>query len=69
MNDDGLWKRVDGKYQEGLDGDWQAEYSEDPETGLWSATVFRHDVTEWQSHGFAALDDARRAAREFYDRV
>lgn len=66
MND-ALRKRPDGVHEERLEENWRAEYSEAPETGLWTATIYRRDVSEWHGHGFASLDDARQAAREYYD--
>jgi hypothetical protein len=66
MNDT-LRKRRDGVYEEAFDRDWRADYSEAADTGLWTAVIHRHGVSEWQSHGFASLDDARQAAREHYD--
>jgi hypothetical protein len=68
MNDD-LQKRVDGVYEEVLGESWRAEYSEAPESGLWIVVIYEHDATEWQGHGYASLEDARDAAREYYDRL
>ena len=62
-------KRTDGKYEETLSGTWTAEYSEDPETGLWVVAVFKHDVLEWRETGYATLEECRRGAYEFYDQV
>jgi hypothetical protein len=68
MNDF-LQKRLDGVYEESLGGSSRAEYSEAADTGLWIAVIYRHDVSEWHSHGYATLDEARQAAREHYDHL
>ena len=62
-------KRADGKYEEGLDEIWFAEYSEDSATGLWEVEVFKHNVAEWHSSDFTSLEEARQAAHNFYDQV
>jgi hypothetical protein len=62
-----LERRLDGIYEEFLAGTWRAEYVEAADTGLWSATVYKHDVSEWHRHGYASLDEARQAVREYYD--
>jgi hypothetical protein len=64
-----LRKRLDGVHEESLDGSWRAEYSEAPDTGLWTAAIYRHDVSEWRNHGYGSLADARQAVREYYDRL
>ena len=68
MNDD-VVKRPDGKYEETLGSTWTAEYAEDPETGLWTAQVFKHDVPEWRQSGYATLEECRLGARGFYETV
>lgn len=65
--DDTVRRRRDGIYEETLGEQWRGEYSESPDTGLWVATIYRHDTSEWRKHGFASLEDARQAAREYYD--
>ena len=60
-------ERADGKFEESLGGTWTAEYAEDPETGLWVAEVFKHDVPEWRESGYATLEECRQGARDFYD--
>jgi hypothetical protein len=62
-----LTRRAGGTYEEVLAGRWTAEYAEDPATGLWEAIVLKHDATEWRETGYATIEDARRAAHEFYD--
>lgn len=62
-----LRKRLDGVYEEKLGGSWLAEYSEAADTGLWTAAVYKHAVSEWHGHGYASLEGARRAVREYYD--
>ena len=64
-----LVERTDGRYEETLGDTWVAEYAEDPETGLWEVKVSRRDVIEWHEPGFASLEDARRAATDYYDQV
>ena len=62
-----LVERTDGKYEEMLGETWVAEYAEDTETGLWQVQISKHDVIEWHEPGFATLEDARRAAADYYD--
>lgn len=68
MND-ALIKRPDGKYEEILGGRWIAEYSEDSETGLWELEIFNHDTAEWHNTDYISLEEARRAAQNYYDQV
>lgn len=67
MND--IVKRVDGKYQEKLDELWVAEYTEDPVTSLWAVDIFKHDTAEWRSTDYISLEEARQAARNYYDQI
>jgi hypothetical protein len=69
VNDEVLIKRRDGKYEERLSEGWSAEYSENPETGLWEVEVFKSDVAEWYSLDYVSLDDARQAAYNFYNQA
>jgi len=69
VNDDVLNKRRDGKYEERLNEIWVAEYSENPDTGLWEVEIFKSDVAEWYSLDFMSLDDARKAAYDFYNQA
>ena len=69
MNTDPLVKRLDGKYEERLSESWLVEYSENSETGLWEVEVFKNDVPEWHSLDFDSLEEAREAAREFYNQA
>jgi hypothetical protein len=62
-----LRRRAAGTYEEVLANGWTAEYAEDPATGLWEAVVLKHDAAEWRETGYATIEDARLAAREFYD--
>jgi len=64
-----LRRRPGGTYEEILGGDWTAEYGEDPPTGLWEVVVLKHGTAEWRETGYPTIDDARRAAREFYDQI
>jgi hypothetical protein len=64
-----LRKRLDGVYEEPLTGSWRAEYTEGADTGLWNAAIYKHDVSEWRSHGYASLEDAREAVRGYYDNL
>ena len=69
MNDEALNKRRDGKYEERLSESWIAEYSENLDTGLWEVEIFKSDVAEWYSLDYVSLDDARKAAYNFYDQA
>ena len=62
-------KRTDGKYEETLGDIWVAEYAENSETDLWDVEVLKHDVAEWQTSGYASLEEARQAAHDYYDQV
>lgn len=62
-------KRPSGVYEERLDDRWLAEYSEDSGTGLWRADIYHHDVSVWRSEGHVAIEDARQAARAYYDQL
>lgn len=66
---DELVQRLAGTYDETLGGVWTAKYAEDPDTGLWTVEIFRHDVPEWKETGYATLEDCREGAREFYNQV
>lgn len=65
----GLVMRRDGKYEEPLGDNWTAEYSANQQTGLWDVEVFKHDVAEWREVDIDSLEEARRAARDFYDQA
>lgn len=67
MSTEPLVKRPDGKYEESLGDIWVAEYAENSETDLWEVEVLKHDVPEWQTSGYASLEDARQAAHNYYD--
>ncbi|NIR83985.1 MAG: hypothetical protein GWO40_11665 [Gammaproteobacteria bacterium] len=60
-------RKADGKYAQRFDATWVAEYFEDPPTGLWRVEVFHRDVPEWTSVGYETLEDAARAARNYFD--
>lgn len=60
-------RRPDGVYEERFDALWIAEYAEDPENGLWTVEVFKHDVPEWREEGYSTLNDCRRDALAYYD--
>jgi hypothetical protein len=62
-------KRTDGKNEETLGDTWVAEYAENSETDLWDVEVLNHDVVEWQTSGYASLEQARQAAHDYYDQV
>ncbi len=68
MND-AITKRLDGKYEERLGEIWIAEYLENPETGLWEAEIFKHNVAEWHGTDFTSLEEAKQAAHYFYDQT
>ena len=67
MNKEALVRRRDGKYEEDLGDNWTVEYSENRDTGLWEAEVFKHNVPEWHGVGYESLEDARAAALNFYE--
>ena len=69
MSTEPLVKRPDGKYEESLGDIWVAEYAENSETDLWQVEVLKHDVPEWQTSGYASLEDARQAAHDYYDQL
>lgn len=69
MNNNSLDKRLDGKYEERLSESWLVEYSENPDTGLWEVEVFKNDVPEWHSLDYDSLEEARAAARDFYNQA
>ncbi len=58
-----------GVVRERFSPQWYAEYSEDPDSGLWQAELFKHDVPEWREPGLASLGEAREAARYYYDQL
>lgn len=62
-------KRPDGKYEERFSEMWVAEYAEDPATSLWHVEIFKHDLSEWRSIDHTSLQEARQAARDFYDQI
>ncbi len=59
-------ERPDGLYEEFLSDMWYAEYAEDPDTGLWRVTLFKHDVPEWREGDFDSLEEAVAATRNYY---
>lgn len=59
-------QREDGVYEETLNESWYAEYSEDDESGLWRADLYKRDVPEWREDGFESLEEAVLAARDYY---
>ncbi len=62
-----ITRRTDGKHVQRFDDTWVAEYFEYPPTGLWRVEVFHRDVPEWTSVGYGTLEDAARAARDYFD--
>lgn len=58
-----------GVVREHFSSVWYAEYSEDLDSGLWQAELFKHDVPEWREPGLASLSEAREAARAYYDQL
>lgn len=69
LAEDGLIKRPDGVYEESFSDDWYAEYAEDSDSGLWLVKVFKDDMPEWRNIDFETLDEAREAARNYYDQL
>jgi hypothetical protein len=53
--------------EERVGEDWVAEYSENSDSGLWEAEVFKHDVPEWHGLDFGTLEQARAAVWNFHD--
>lgn len=65
----GLIEQGNGVFREMLNGSWYVEYSENPDTGLWQADVFKNDVAEWKNMDFESLEEARQAVVEFYTQL
>lgn len=63
-----LTEQADGVFSELLYDSWIAEYTENAETGLWQADVFKGDVGEWKTAGFESLEEACQAVRDLYSR-
>lgn len=61
------FRRADGSYLEIFDNVWTAEYAEDTRTRQWRADILRRGSSHWRRTDFASLDDARRAALDFYN--
>jgi len=64
-----ITKRPDGVYEETLSDNWYAEYKEDEEYGLWTVDLYKHDVPEWHDVDFESLEEAARAAHDYYNNV
>jgi hypothetical protein len=62
-------RRTDGKYEERLGEVWLAEYSENPDNGLWEVDIFQHDIAKWHGTDYASLEEAQKAAHNFYDQA
>lgn len=58
-----------GMVDEVFNDDWRAEYSEDPDTGLWRVDVYDNDVAVWSEIELDTLADARTSARSFYEQA
>src|SRR5687767_6264458 len=54
-----------GIVDEQFNDEWRAEYSEDPETGLWRVDIYDNDVGVWSELELDSLADARASARNF----
>lgn len=61
--------QANGKYAQQLGDKWFAEYFEDPQTGLWRAEIYHRDVPEWLSVDHTSVQEAARAAREYFDQL
>lgn len=64
---DGVTGSANGIIPEVFSAVWRAEYMEDPDSGLWRAEIFRHDVSECCEIDLESLAEAREFARDFYD--
>jgi hypothetical protein len=58
-----------GIVDEQFNDEWRAEYSEDPETGLWRVDIYDNDVGVWSEIELDSLADARASARNFYEQA
>ena len=58
-----------GIVDEVFNDEWRAEYSEDPDTGLWRVDVYDNDVAVWSEIELDSLADARTSARSFYEQA
>lgn len=58
-----------GIVDEKFNDDWRAEYSEDPDSGLWRVDVYDNDVAVWSEIELDSLADARTSARNFYEQA
>lgn len=60
-------KRQDGKLEEELGDRWTAEYFEEPQAGLFRVELFYHNVSKWVGTDFSSLENAQKAAHDYYD--
>ncbi|WP_455366357.1 hypothetical protein [Kaarinaea lacus] len=67
MQDTVVNKRLDGKYEEQLGDSWIAEYSEDPQNGLFEVEILHHAVSEWYASNYESLEEAQQAAHEYFN--
>ena len=58
-----------GELRERLSDTWVSDYAEDRDTGLWTATVYKHDTVEWEAADYVSLEDAVRAVHAYYDQL
>lgn len=64
-----LIKGQNGVLREQFSASWYADYSEDPNSGLWRAEVYKHDVPEWCEVDLESLRVAMELARDFYQQA
>lgn len=62
-------KGRNGLYRENFNANWYAQYFEDAATGLRRTHVYKHATPEWQSVDHLSLEEARGAARHYYNRI
>jgi|GEM_PF-419348 hypothetical protein len=64
-----LTKAQNGVLREQFNASWYADYSEDPNSGLWRAEVYKHNVPEWCEVDLESLRVAMELARDFYQQA
>lgn len=62
-------EELDGRYLERMADNLTVEYFENTETGLWDVEIYLHDVPEWKSMDYISLENAQKAAYEYYNQL